>query len=321
MANQTLKVGVIAKTMISLLFRELVVAKTVWTDAVGPDEFVRALDDTVTIRVPARRTARKRTLRAGTALITDDSNEFAVPVKLDTDIYNGARITDEELDLDIVDFSQQVLLPQVQAVAEGIEDEIVDEIQGASYGTSIEIDEDDPYLSAVDARKALNDSNVPKANRFMLVGSGIEAAMLKSDRFVKADQRGQAGATSAFEDAVVGRVAGFNVLGSNALEEDEGYAYIRSAFVAAGRTPKVPQGASFGKSVPLSLAEGAQVGASQMGLSARWVMDYDSVNAADRSFTSTWLGTATVEDPVDPTDPDSDTELIRAVKLTLPAAS
>src|ERR1043166_9062925 len=120
MANKFLKVGVIAQTMIDLLFRELVIARTVWTDAVKPDEFVNALDDTVTLRVPARRTARTRTLRGtGNARILqlDDSNEFAVPVKLDSDIYNGAPITDEELDLDIVNFAQQVLMPQVRVPA------------------------------------------------------------------------------------------------------------------------------------------------------------------------------------------------------------
>lgn len=316
MPNTFIKPSVIAQTMIQLLFRELVVARTVWTDAVRPDDFVRALNDTVNLRVPARRTARTRTLRAGTALITDTSTEFAVPVKLDTDVYNGAPITDEELTLDIIDFGAQVLVPQVRAVAEGIEDQIVAEITGADYADVIDINESDPYETAVDTRKVLNDANVPKANRFMLVGSGVEAAMLKSDRFVKFENIG-AEAADAFHEAQIGRLAGFTVVQSNAVDEDEAFAYVRSAFVLAGRTPKVPMGASFGQEVALSRAEGAQVGASMGGLAARWVMDYDSVNATDRSFTSSWVGTATVEDPDDPTDPDSTTTLLRAVKLSL----
>lgn len=314
--NSFLKPSVIGQTMIQLLFRELVVARTVWTDAVRPDEFVRALDDTVNLRVPARRAARTRTLRAGTALQTDVSNEFAVPVRLTTDVYNGAPITDEELDLDITDFGAQVLVPQVRAVAEGIEDIIVAEITGASYDDVIDIDESDPYETFVDARKLLNDANVPKANRFVLVGSGVESALLKSDRFVKFDTAGP-DAVNAFQEATIGRVAGFTVVQSNAVDEDEAYAYVRSAFVLAGRTPKVPMGASFGEQVPLSRAEGSQVGASLNGLSARWVMDYDSVNATDRSFTSSWVGTATVEDPEDVTDADSDTSFIRGLKLSL----
>lgn len=321
MANTYTKVGVIGRTMIQLLFRELVVARTVWTDAVKAEEFVNALDDTVTLRVPARRVAKTRTLRGGTPLDIDDSNEFAIPVQLTTDVYNGAPITDEELDLDIQDFAAQVLVPQVRAVAEGIEDQIVAEILGATYAAPLTLNESDPWKTAVAARKALNDNDVPKGNRTLLVGSGVEAALLESDRFVKAESIGADSAESALREAMIGRVAGFTVLQSNAVPEDEAYAYTRSAFVLAGRTPKVPQGASFGQDVPLSRAEGAQVGASMGGLSARWVMDYDSVNARDRSFTSTWVGTATVEDPDDPSDPDSETSLVRAVKIEAPVTS
>ncbi len=206
MANTFLKVGVIARTAVQLLFRELVVVRTVWTDAINPDEFVRALDDTVTLRVPARNTARTRTLRGGTPITLDEETEFAVPVKLDTDVYKGVAITDEELSLDITDFATQILLPQARAVAEGVEDRIVAEITSATYDTPIEIDESDPYKAAVAARKALNDNNVPKAQRTLLVGSGVEAAMLSSDRFVRADARGPSGAQSAFEDLPHGSV-------------------------------------------------------------------------------------------------------------------
>ena len=59
-----------------------------------------------------------------------DSNQFGVPVTLDTDVYNGANITDEQLTLDIVDFRAQVLKPQITAVAEGIEEAIAAQIVG-----------------------------------------------------------------------------------------------------------------------------------------------------------------------------------------------
>ena len=77
-----------------------------------------------------------------------------------------------------------------------------------TYDTSIAIDSTDPFLAFVDARKALNDDNVPKGGRFMLVGSSVEADILKSDRLTKFDQG--AGAT-ALEEATIGRMAGFTV--------------------------------------------------------------------------------------------------------------
>lgn len=315
MANSFLKVGKIAQATIQLLFRELVVARTVWTDAINGDDFVGALDDTVTLRVPARNTARTRTLRGGTPITLDEENEFAVPVKLDTDVYKGVAITDEELTLDITDFAAQILLPQVRAVAEGVETKLIAEIEGASYGAPIEWDGTDPYNSVVDARTALNNANVPKANRYLLVGSNVEAALLKSDRFVRADARGQSGATSAFEESIIGRVAGFTVIESNGLDPDHSYAYHKTAFVLAARTPKVPKGATFGEDVPLTRGEAQQVGASMGGLSARWIMDYDPLNLRDRSIVSTWVGTAAVEDPDDPSDPESATSMVRAVRI------
>lgn len=302
--NTFIKVGTIAKTMIGLLTRELVIARTVWTDAVGGAEFVGALDDTVTIRVPAiGQPARTRTLRGGTPITNDELAEFAIAVALTTDVYKGVPITDEELTLDIKDFARQILNPQTGAVAEGVEDQLVAAIEGASYETALPIDEDDPFLTFIDARTALNDANVPRGRRTMLVGSEVEAAVLKSDRLDKHDP-GSPG-VDAFSEARVGRMAGFDVIGSNGIASDKAYAYHRTAFVLATRAPAIPEGAKMGQGIELD------------GIAARWLRDYDYVNTTDRSLVNTWVGTAVVTDPDDPSDPDSDTSVVRAVELTL----
>ncbi|HEX9767010.1 MAG TPA: hypothetical protein VGA36_09620 [Nitriliruptorales bacterium] len=318
MDNTFLKPSVIARTAIGLLFRELVVARTIWTDAVDPGEFAGALNDTVNMRVPARRTARTRTLRGGTPITNDESVEFAVPVKLGTDVYNGAPITDEELTLDISNFGLQILLPQIQSVAEGIEDIAASAITGATYDEVLDIDDADPYLTLVDARKKLNDSNVPKASRSLLVGSAVEALLLKSDRFVKVDNAGAA-AVDAFTEAQIGRIAGFNVFQANAIPEDEAYAYHRTAYVLAARAPRVPQGVSSGETRTVDEAGAVQMGAAASfgGVGCRWIMDYDYTTTTDRSLVNSWVGTAVVEDADDPTDPDSTTSLVRGVKLAV----
>lgn len=323
MASTYLKATVIGKAMLDLLFRELVVARTVWTDAVSAAEWEGAFGDTVTIRVPARRTARTRVLRAGTAITNDDSNEFGVPVTLDTDVYNGANITDEQLTLDIVDFGRQVLGPQVRAVAEGVEDAIAGQIVGATYETSHTIDADSFQTSSVNdwykianrARKILNDSDVPKSNRWLLVGSSVEEDILNNDKFIRFDSIGTS-AEDALREASIGRIAGFTVLQSNAIPETDAYAYHRSAFVLGTKAPAVPRGAAFAQGVSLGSAEqmGAQSGLN--GINARWLMDYDYSSTTDRSLVDVYLGTGVVGDPEDLTDPDSDTALIRAVRIS-----
>jgi len=323
MANAFLKPTVIANTAIGLLYRELVVARTVWTDAINPGEFQGAFNDTVTMRVPARRTARTRVLRAGTAITNDVSNEFGVDVKLDTDIYNGAPITDEEFTLDISDFGAQILMPQIRAVAEGLEDMVVDEIEGATYTAGMTINADatdmvvsgatDWYRVATRARRLLNDKNVPRSQRTLLVSSDVEEQILLSDRFTRVDSIG-APATDALTEATIGRIAGFNVVPSMALTEGEAFAYHRTAFVLAARAPRVPQGVNMGATRGLNEAQGA-AGAFN-GVSVRWIMDYDYTNTTDRSLVNTWAGTATVTDPITPSDPSSLSQLDRAVKIT-----
>jgi len=325
MANAFLKPTTIARTAIGLLFRELVVARTVWTDAVNPGEFTGALNDTVTLRVPARRTARKRTLRAGTPIVNDASTEHGVDVKLDTDVYNGAPITDEEFTLDITDFGAQILMPQIRAVAEGVEDEITDEIVGADYRSDMTIDPTDSdlldlsdtdwYKVATRARRLLNDQFVPRSNRTLLVGSAVEEQILNSDRFTRFDASGP-DAADALREATIGRIAGFNVVPSSAIDEEEAFAYHRTAFVLAARAPRVPQGVSMGSTRGLADAEQLGASASFAGISVRWIMDYDYTNTTDRSLVNTWVGTAAVEDPDAPSNPESTASMRRAVKIS-----
>lgn len=326
MAGTYLKATQIARMTVGLLYRDLVVARTVWTDAIAPGEFTGALNDTVTMRVPARRTARTRTLRAGTAIVNDTSKEFGVPVQLTTDVYNGAPITDEELTLDIVDFGAQILQPQTRAVAEGVEAQIVAEIEDATYATTInadsaEFDDDlgntDFYKVAVRARRLLNTQNVPTADRFWLVGAAIEEQLLDSDRLTKFDNIGGQ-APDAFREAAIGRIAGFTVIPSSEIDDDASYAYHRSAFVLTTRAPVVPRGVAFGTTQQLGGNGGLGDTGFVGGVSARWIMDYDYTNTTDRSLVNAWVGTATVRDVIDVTGADNDANkhLIRAVKIT-----
>jgi hypothetical protein len=322
-AGTYLKATQIARMTVGLLYRDLVVARTVWTDAIAPGEFAGALNDTVTMRVPARRSARTRTLRAGTAITNDVSHEFGVDVKLTTDVYNGAPITDEELTLDITDFGAQILAPQTRAVAEGVEAAVVTRIEGATYTDTIdaddaEFDDDlnntDWYKVATRARRTLNGRNVPKTDRFWLVGSAVEEQLLNSDRLVKFDNIGGE-APDAFREAAIGRIAGFTVIPTEEIDEDASFAYHRTAFVLVTRAPLVPRGANFG--AIQNLGGSGDVG-YVAGVSSRWIMDYDYTNTTDRSLVNTWVGTATVNDPIDPngSDNDANKHLVRAVKIT-----
>ena len=309
MANSFLKSERIAATALGLLEREIVAPALVWRNAGG--SFVGAGGDTISMRVPARTTARTRPLRGargaaseGTGIITmDELTEYKVDVTLDTAVYNAVPITDEELTLDIANFGAQVLAPQVRAIAEGIEDAVVSEMVGAAYlpANILTVDTTNPVDTLVDARLALNKANVPQSERFVLVGPELESVFLKFEGLQKADQ---AGDNSALRDAAIGRIAGFGqIYVSNALPADVGFVFHRSAFVLNMQAPAIPDGASYGSSQ------------SYQGLAMRWLRDYDFRNVQDRSLVDVYIGTNTVADGGAAHD-----ELVRAVKLELPGA-
>ncbi len=311
MPNTFIKAERIAAAALGLLEREIILPGLVWRNAGG--DFAGAAGDTITIRVPARTTARTRTLRGargasseGTGIITmDDLAETKVDVTLDTAVYNAVPTTDEELTLDIADFGQQILAPQVRAVAEGIENAVAAEMTGATYATDIELDTDEPYNSIVDARVALNKANVPLTERYIVCGADMEGHFLKSDHLRDVDT---SGTDTMLREATIGRISGFQaVIVSNALPANVGFAFHRTAYVLGLRAPVVPDGASYGSSRSFG------------DLAMRWIRDYDFRNVQDRSMVDTYIGTNHVADGPDSDDADTNPDFVRAVKLHLPA--
>lgn len=283
MANTFIKADQIVEAAVLLLQRQLVVANTVWRQ---PDaKFAGSLDDTITLRVPPVRVARTRTMRSTDPLVADDLAEQQVPVQLDTHVYDLLNITDEQLTLDIRDFITQILAPQMRGVAEGMENVIVDALQGATFDAdAIPFDEetDEPYDVLVDASAALNQLNVPRTERVALVGANVEAALLKSDKLSKVNESGTG---EALRDAVITRVAGFTVLGSNALDPDEGFCYHRTAIAFGNVAPALPDGAPHKARIATE------------GFALRHIRDYNPTNSTgpvDRSLVDAFVGAASV---------------------------
>lgn len=285
MANTIIKAGQIVQAATLLLQREVVLPRLVWRQ---PDAAFRgALNDTITLRVPAVRTAQTRTMRSDVPLSPTDLTETSVPVTLDTHVYDLLNIRDEELTLDIVDFAAQVLNPQMRAVAEGMEDVIGTALGAATWDAdpvSFVEGDDKGYDVLVKAGRELNKLNVPRANRVFVAGANVEAALLADDRVVKANE---AGTDSALREATIGRLAGFTVVGSNALGEDEAYAFHQTAIAFANVAPALPEGATMKARVATE------------GLALRYLRDYNPTNATgpvDRSLVDAFVGAASVDD-------------------------
>jgi hypothetical protein len=287
MANTFIKSTRIAAAALGLLEREIVLPGLVWRDAGG--DFAGAGGDTISIKVPSRTQARTRALRGsrpsaseGDGIISMDAlTETKVDVTLDTAVYSAVPVTDEELTLDIADFGSQILEPQVRAVAEGVENAVAAEMTGATYTTNLTFDATDPYKTLIDAHVALNKSNIPRSERYVVAGADVEALILKSDHLARVDQ---SGSDAALRRAEMGRLANFPIYVSNALPANMAIAFHRTAFVLGMRAPVIPSGVKFGASQ------------SNFGLAMRWLRDYDFRNVQDRSLVDTYIGTNTVAD-------------------------
>jgi len=314
---EAIKPEVVVDVALGLLQRESVLASLVWRDAVG--DFRGAKDDTISIRLPAYVVANKRALRSADARVRTKLFERKVDVTLTDDLQVDIPITDEEATLDIRVFTRDVMAPGLAAIVRGYEDEVATLMSGASYENEVEIDTSDEqggYNALVDARKCLNDANVPLADRALVVGSSIEAAILKSPQLARFDG---SGSDTALREAQIGRIAGFTVLVSNAIPPDEGYAFHRSAYVLSTRAPFVPQGAAWGA----SLNEG--------GYAIRAVQHLEtSTDLVDLLALDAWVGTNVVTDvgaidpetgkftpAVDPEESGAASLFVRAVKVTL----
>src|SRR6478752_191429 len=211
MAHSFIKPTVVVDTAIKLLQREIILPQLVWLNGIG--DFAGKYQDTITIRVPARTVAHRRTLRGvGSArnLVTEDLTENAIPVTLDHDVYHAVALTDEELTLDIHDFAGQVLNRQIRAVAEDLENGLARTIEGADYaqnGFTVSATASTMWDALIDARRKLNDAYIDREGRVLIVGSAIEAALLKDDQFTRFDSTGDQ-PNSALRNAVIGRLAG-----------------------------------------------------------------------------------------------------------------
>lgn len=304
----------VGNAALNLLVRDTMLAGTVWRDPVGPNDFARKKDETISLYLPAYLTANKRALRANAARVNSHPRERKVDVVLANDLQVDVPLTDENQTLDVRSIVTSVVAPAIGAIVRAYDEEVAAVMKAATYSVSIAWDTSDPYESLVDARIALDDAQVPASGRYLVVGSQLAAQLLKDQLLVQANT---SGSTQTLRNGVIGTVASFNVLTSHFLAPDEGYAYHMTAFALASRAPVVPEGVAWG------------VTQVQDGFAVR-VMQHlsqdDNKDLLNIVYHDSWFGVSVVKDngtfnadgkfipSVDPSDAGND-RLVRAVKI------
>ena len=192
-----------------MLSANMVMANMVHRDF---EEQIAKFGDVVNTRRPGEFKIRRK--KDGTNLVQQDAVATNVPVPLDQWFYSSFVIRDGEGSKSFQELSQIYLQPAMKTIAEGVDRALLGRVHaylgspasrvGKLGGLSASNAKD--YV--LDAREKLNIAKCPVDGRKLVMAPTSETAMLKTDLFLKANERGDGG--TALENAILGRILGFD---------------------------------------------------------------------------------------------------------------
>lgn len=238
MANTILTPNIIAKEALMVLRNNAVMARLVHRNY--SDEFVAKVGDTISIPKPATFEAKEFT----SEIELQDVNQTKVDVKMDKFLDVSFPVTSKEMTLDIKDFSEQLLVPAMQAFADKIDKYLID----LQKNVTNRVNSNGSTENMIASRKYLTTNAVPLANRNYVYNADEEAELLKTDLFVNASKVGDEG--TALREASIGRKFGMdcfvdqNISSAQSTSDPVAIAFHKNAFALVTRPLALPQGAS-----------------------------------------------------------------------------
>ena len=152
--------------------------------------------------------------------LTDDSTALLI----DQAQYFGFKVDDLDRRQALPGFVEEATIGAtynlVAAADSYIASEMVDDVDAGNVLDAESItDPEAAYELLVDFRTVLAKTNTPSDGRFVIVPPEFYALLLKDDRFIRADA---SGTTAGLRNGQVGAAAGFTVIESNTVPEDDG---------------------------------------------------------------------------------------------------
>jgi hypothetical protein len=127
-----------------------------------------------------------------TTYTTSDISESTQAVTLTDDVYSRVAIADSDLDLSVVDFGKQILLPQTMAVAAKAESMVIAKLQTVAEDTALDTAYTMGTASTVVtlfalARRKLRALGAPQAGLYAAVGLGVAEDLMVATAKSKAE--------------------------------------------------------------------------------------------------------------------------------------
>ncbi len=198
MTQVLLTPSIIAKAALIVLENNTVMANLVHRDY--SSEF-KKVGSTVTIRKPATFVATA----FSTTVAVQDIAESSVQVILNQHLDVSVEITSAELSLNIVNFSEQILMPQMRAIADKVDTLLTARYVDIAGHTDVS---SSPAVSDItELRAQLNIQKAPFQDRRCVLHPVTEARYLPLDAFLNADKRAN---PLTIREASLGRVLGLD---------------------------------------------------------------------------------------------------------------
>lgn len=273
MPNTFLTPDIIAREALMVLRNNAVMANLVHRDY--SSEFVAGVGNTITIRKPASFVAKE----FDTDIEVQDASEESATVKMDKHLDVSFAVTSKQMTMDIEDFSKQLLIPAMQAFLNKIDGYLLTLAKGVTNSVTAT---EDARNDIVDARAFLTKAAAPLTDRNLVVGSDMEADLLKTDLFVSAEKVGDDG--TALREASLGRKLGLDCYVDQNADTAGigGVAFHKNAFALVTRPLAAPSGA--GKAAIVDYD----------GFGLRVVYDYDINKKTDVVSIDMLCGVATL---------------------------
>jgi len=252
---------------------------------ISGDSFRYAKDDTVTWTTGRVTTARDYEWRTRTApIVLDKIGQTKVSISLDTHIYQGVAVTNEQRTLDVRSYATEIVQPQVEALVNRAEGKVVVGLRSADFKSPLPTvyEDSDPFTWALAVRKLLNANGAPKTGRYLLVGAAVENWLLSSQRIVPDGSTPEN--NRAVREASLGRIADMTIVPVPALEDYEIFAVTSDALAIANVAPVVPEG----------VVDGAV--RRYRNWSLLHTYNYDPSYQQNTSVLSTFMGVSSVND-------------------------
>lgn len=212
MPNTIITSEMVAKEALALLVSNCVAGNLVRRDM--DDEFTAGKGDVINVR---KRSGLKANAFTGQTQ-AQNLNESKVPVKLDKIRDVTVEVSSKELTLDIAKFSEQVLEPQIVALKEAIDADILATL--VANADSNETQSETPKITDIGKlSKKLDKNRVLTTGRVLIFGTDHKYDYLATDNLIKA---AYAGDNRALREADCGRLYGMDTYMDQNAPEGKG---------------------------------------------------------------------------------------------------